>query len=102
MGLLQDEGELMRTSFRIHQEETPDLMWKMIDDFQRSTEDSLSLCDCSDEKFAASLASLKESCSDFLLDILKNPLGSDSRLDMEDISYFQRCRDYYLVVDPLC
>ena len=33
----------------------------------------------------SSLASLKETCSDFLLDILKNPPGGDSRLDMEDV-----------------
>ena len=31
-----------------------------------------------------SVVGLKETCSDFLLDILKNPPGGDSRLDMED------------------
>ena len=61
------------------------LAWKTIDDFQRSTEDGLSLCMSVEMRRLTSLASLKETCSDFLLDILKNPPGGDSRLDMEDI-----------------
>ena len=31
-----------------------------------------------------SVASLKETCSDFLLDVLEDPPGGDSRLDVED------------------
>ena len=57
----------------------------MIDDFQRGTEDGLSLCMSVEMRRLTSLASLKETCSDFLLDILKNPPGGDSRLDMEDV-----------------
>ena len=65
--------------------EDSNLAWKMIDDFQRSTEDGLSLCMSVEMRRLASLASLKETCSDFLLDILKNPLGGDSTLDIEDV-----------------
>ena len=65
-------------------------MWKTIDDFQRSTEDGLSLCVSVEMRSLTSLVSLKESCSDFLLDILKNPPGGDSRLDMEDIIWTSR------------
>ena len=67
------------------------LAWKTIDDFQRSTEDGLSLCVSVEMRSLTSLASLKESCLDFLLDILKNPPEGDSRLDMEDvINYFKQ------------
>ena len=57
----------------------------MIDDLQRSTEDGLSLCVSAEMKSLTSLASLKESFSEILQDILKNPPGGDSRLDMEDV-----------------
>ena len=50
----------------------------------------VSVSKCRGEKFAASLASLKKSCSDFLLDILKNPPGGDTRLREDDVSVFQR------------
>ena len=79
------------------------LAWKTIDDFQRSTEDGLSLCVSVEMRSLTSLASLKESCSDFLLDILKNPPGGDSRLDMEDVIWTSRdAETNNLVVDPLC
>ena len=48
-----------------------------------------------------SLASLKETCSDFLLDILKNPPGGDSRLDMEDVMKTSS-RRHRLTVVQLC
>ena len=60
------------------------LAWKTIDDFQRSTEDGLSLCMSVEMRRLSSLASLKETCSDILLDILKNQPRGDSRLDVED------------------
>ena len=62
-------------------------MWKTINDFQRCTEDSFNqdsrilfvfVSDYRGEKIAASLASLKKSCSDFLLNNLENPPGGDS------------------------
>ena len=60
-------------------------MSKMIGDFQIGTEDSLSLCRIVEMRRLTFSASLKENRSDFLRDILKNPLGGDSRLDMEDV-----------------
>ena len=61
------------------------LVWKMIDDFQRGRGNGLSLCMSVEMRRLTSLVSLKETCSDFLLDILKNPPGGDSRLDIEDM-----------------
>ena len=78
------------------------MIWKTIDDFQRSTEDGLSPCVSVKTRSLTSLASLKESCLDFLLDILKNPPGGDSRLDMEDVIWTSRdAETNNLVVDPL-
>ena len=77
------------------------MAWKTIDDFQRCTEDRFDqdsrilfvfVSDCRGKKIAASLASLKKSCSDFLQNNLENPPGGDSRLDMKDtIDDFQIC-----------
>ena len=61
--------------------------WKTINDFQRCTKDSFNqdsrilfvfVSDYRGKKIAASLGSLKKSCSDFLLNNLENPLGGDS------------------------
>ena len=61
--------------------------WKTINNFRRCTEDSFDLdsgilfvfvSDYRGEKTAASLASLKKSCSDFLQDNLENPPRGDS------------------------
>ena len=66
------------------------MAWKTIGDFQIGTEDGLSLCRIVEMRRLTFSASLKETCSDFLQDILKNPPGGDSRLDMEDIIWTSR------------
>ena len=77
------------------------LAWKTIDDFQRGTEDGLYLCMSVEMRRLTSLASLKETYSDFLLDILKNPPG-DSGLDKDDVIWTSRdAENNYLDVDPL-
>ena len=77
------------------------MAWKTIGNFQIGQEDGLSLCRIVEMRRLTFSASLKETCSDFLRDILKNPPGGDSRLDMEDVMKTSS-RRHRLTVVQLC